>query len=86
MLRGLHLQQGANDTVASRGVLVKFFDKIGSVFECLKIYTQVPPSAAVTDELAKVLAEVLTILALATKGMIEGPKSGYIFCHKLFLA
>ncbi|KAH9047934.1 hypothetical protein EDB83DRAFT_2633183 [Lactarius deliciosus] len=35
------------------------------------IYTNAPPSPAVTDELAKIMAEVLSILATATKGMKE---------------
>ncbi|KAH9053265.1 hypothetical protein EDB87DRAFT_244349 [Lactarius vividus] len=61
----------AKSTVANRDVLVKLFGKIESFFERLKIYTNVPPSPAVTDELAKIMAEVLSILAIATKGMKE---------------
>ncbi|KAH8987696.1 hypothetical protein EDB86DRAFT_2098025 [Lactarius hatsudake] len=58
-------------TVASRDVLVKLFDRIESFFERLRIYTNVPPSPAMTDELAKIMAEVLSVLAIATKGMKE---------------
>ncbi|KAH9033925.1 hypothetical protein EDB85DRAFT_1890034 [Lactarius pseudohatsudake] len=57
----------ARTTVANRDVLGKLFGRIESFFERLKIYTNVPPSPAVTDELAKIMAEVLSILATATK-------------------
>jgi hypothetical protein len=40
----------------------------------------------VTDELAKIMAEVLSVLALATKGIKEGRISGFIFCDKLLLS
>ncbi|KAH9033915.1 hypothetical protein EDB85DRAFT_1043017 [Lactarius pseudohatsudake] len=61
----------ARSTVANRDVLVKLFGRIESFFERLKIYTNVPPSPAVSDELAKIMAEVLSILATATSGIKE---------------
>ncbi|KAH8982526.1 ankyrin repeat-containing domain protein [Lactarius akahatsu] len=61
----------ARSTVANRDVLVKLFGRIESFFERLEVYTNVPPSLAVTDELAKIMAEVLSILATATSGMKE---------------
>ena len=63
--------QAAKGTAASSDVLVKLFRRMESFFERLKIYTEVPPSPAVTDELAKIMAKVLSILAIATKGMKE---------------
>ncbi|KAI9432845.1 hypothetical protein H4582DRAFT_2131963 [Lactarius indigo] len=61
----------AKGTAANRDVLVKLFGRIESFFERLKIYTNVPPSPAVTNELAKIMAEVLSILATATRGIKE---------------
>ncbi|KAH9033911.1 hypothetical protein EDB85DRAFT_1043118 [Lactarius pseudohatsudake] len=61
----------ARSTVANRDVLVKLFGRIESFFERLKIYTNVPPSPAVAGELAKIMAEVLSILATATSGIKE---------------
>ncbi|KAH9033931.1 hypothetical protein EDB85DRAFT_2289282 [Lactarius pseudohatsudake] len=61
----------AKSTAANRDVLVNLFGRIESFFERLKIYTNVPPSPAVTDELAKIMAEVLSILAIATRGIKE---------------
>ena len=78
--------QAAKGTAANRAVLVGLFERIGRFFERLKIYTTVPPSPAVTDELARIMAEVLSVLAIATKGMKEGRTSGSTFCDKLLLA
>lgn len=73
--RELHLSQAARNTAANHDVLVKLFERIGTFFERLKVYTNVPSSPAVTDGLAKIMAEVLSILALATKGIREGRTS-----------
>ena len=81
----LRLWQAAKDTLANSGMLVELFERIESFFERLKIYTEVPPSPAVTEGLVKIMAEVLSILGIATKGMKEGKISESIFCVKLFL-
>ncbi|KAH9024695.1 hypothetical protein EDB85DRAFT_267786 [Lactarius pseudohatsudake] len=69
----------AKSTVANRDMLVKLFGRIESFFGRLKIYTDVPPSLAVTDELSEIIAEVLSILAIATKGIKEGRTSRSTF-------
>ena len=71
---------------ANRDVLVKLFERIERFFERLKVYTIVPPSPAVTDELANIMAEILSILAIATKGTKERRISGSLFCDRLLLA
>jgi hypothetical protein len=75
--------QAAKGTAANHGVLIELFARIGRFFERLKIYTNVPPSPAVTAELAKIMAEVILILALATKGIKERRISESTFCDKL---
>ena len=72
--------------MANRDVLLKLFERIESFFERLKIYTKVTPSPAITIELAKIMAEVLSILAIATKGINERRIRGSPFCDKLLLA
>ena len=69
--------------MANRDVLVELFDRIESFFGRLKTYTEVPPTQAVTDVLVKIMAEVLSILAIATKGVKERRTSESIFCDKL---
>ena len=72
--------------MSNRDVLVKLFQSIESFFERLKIYTEVPRSVALTDELARIWAEVLSILAIATKGIKEGRMSRPIACDNPLLA
>ncbi|KAH9024679.1 hypothetical protein EDB85DRAFT_2277516 [Lactarius pseudohatsudake] len=62
----------ATSTAADHDMLVKLFNRIERFFKRLKIYINVPPSPAVTDELSKIIAEVLSILAIVTKIMKEG--------------
>ncbi|KAH9053271.1 hypothetical protein EDB87DRAFT_244834 [Lactarius vividus] len=61
----------AKNTVTSREVLVELFDRIESLFRHLKTYTEVPPTRAVMDVLVKIMVEVLSTLAIATKGVKE---------------
>ncbi|KAH8982524.1 hypothetical protein EDB92DRAFT_1641131 [Lactarius akahatsu] len=63
-------------TVTSRDVLVELFDRIESLFRHLKTYTEVPPTRAVMDVFVKIMVEVLSILAIATKGVKERRTSG----------
>ncbi|KAI9432837.1 hypothetical protein H4582DRAFT_2131960 [Lactarius indigo] len=61
----------AKSTMASRDVLVELFSRIESFFRHLETYTEAPPTQVVTDVLVKVMAEVLSVLAIATKGVKE---------------
>ncbi|KAN0127791.1 hypothetical protein V8E53_014404, partial [Lactarius tabidus] len=59
----------ARDTAASRDALIELFDKIENFFIRLQTYTEVPPTAAMTNVVGKIMAEVLCLLAIATKEM-----------------
>ena len=64
-------------------MLVELFNRIESFFKRIKTYTEVPPTPQLTDALAKIMAEVLSILAIATKGVNKKRWSRSIFCYKL---
>ena len=81
-----HLPQAAKNAAASREVLVKLFDRIESFFSRLKTHTEIPPTAAITDVMAKIMAEVLSMLAIATKQMKRGRISELIFGDVLAVA
>ncbi|KAH9023703.1 hypothetical protein EDB84DRAFT_1440898 [Lactarius hengduanensis] len=66
------LTQAARDTAASRDTLIELFDKIKNFFVRLKIYTEVTPTAEMTNVMGKVMAEVLSMLAIATSAMKQG--------------
>jgi len=59
----------AKNTVANREMLVQLFERIENFFKRIKTYTEVPPTPDLIDALAKIMAEVLSILAVATKGI-----------------
>ncbi|KAF8266798.1 hypothetical protein EI94DRAFT_134035 [Lactarius quietus] len=71
----------AKSTLANRAVLAELFDGIESFFGRLQTYTEVPPTQAVTDVLVKIMADILSILAIATKGVKQ--RRTKIFLKKL---
>jgi hypothetical protein len=63
-------------------VLIDIFVRIESFFKRLESYTEVRPTAAMTDVIVKILIEVLSILAIATKQIKQGRSSESIDVHK----
>ncbi|KAF8267029.1 hypothetical protein EI94DRAFT_87042 [Lactarius quietus] len=62
----------ARDTAASRDALIELFDKIKDFFVRLKTYTEVPSTPEMTNVMGKIMAEALSMLAIATKEMKQG--------------
>jgi hypothetical protein len=56
-------------------VLIDIFERIENFFKRLESYTEVPPTAALTDVFVKVMIEVLSILAIATEEINRGRSS-----------
>jgi hypothetical protein len=56
-------------------VLIDIFVRIESFFKRLESYTAVPPTAAMTDVIVKIMIEILSILAIATKKIKQGRSS-----------
>jgi hypothetical protein len=68
-------------------VLIDIFVRIESFFKRLESYTEVtvPPTAAMADVIVKIMIEILSILAIATKEIKQGRSSEftdlrYIIC------
>jgi hypothetical protein len=59
------------DVIASYEALVKLFERIQFFLQRLHHYTSVPLRPEMTDLLAKIMAQTLSILALSTKTMKE---------------
>jgi hypothetical protein len=57
----------AKDVDASQDMLTDIFGRIESFFRRLESYTEVRPTAAMTDIIVKIMVEILSILAIATK-------------------
>ena len=62
-------------------MLVDIFVRIESFFKRLESYTEVPPTDAMTHVIIKIMTEVLSILAIATKEIKEGRSSELIDIH-----
>ncbi|KAI9431812.1 hypothetical protein H4582DRAFT_2062412 [Lactarius indigo] len=65
----------AKGTAASRDVLIELFERIENFFVRLQTHTEVPPTTEMTNVMGKVMAEVLSMLAVATKVMNQSRKS-----------
>ena len=53
-------------------------------FRRLETYTQLPPTADMMDMMVKIMAEVLSILGIATKEIKQGRMSEY-FSYKYYV-
>ena len=71
---------------ASQEVLINIFMRIESFFKRLESYTEVRPTDAMTDVIVRIMIEVLSILAIATKEIKRGRSSESFDIHKLLIA
>ena len=60
------------------------FELINHFLNRLDIYTKIPPTDAMNEILVKILVELLSTLALATKQIKEGKTSEPLFGEALF--
>ena len=71
------VNQAVKDVSASYDALVDLFESIGSFLSRLEIYTKIPLTEAMTDIVIKIMVEVLSTLALATKQINQGKLSEF---------
>ncbi|KAH9019783.1 hypothetical protein EDB84DRAFT_1624378 [Lactarius hengduanensis] len=64
--------QASKDVAASHDVLIDIFERIENFFKRLEAYTEVRQTAAMTDVIVKIMVEVLSIFAIATKEIKQG--------------
>ena len=57
---------------ASYDALVDIFECIENFLTRLNIYTEIPPTPAMTEVVIKIMAELIIVLALATRQMKQG--------------
>jgi hypothetical protein len=67
--------QAAKDVNAAQEALIDIFERIENFFKRLETYTEVPPTAAMTDIIVKIMVEVLNVFAIATKEIQQGRTS-----------
>jgi len=67
--------QAANDVRASQDTLADIFERIENFFRRVESYTEISPTPEMMDIIGKILVEVLSILAIATKEIKQGRTS-----------
>ena len=67
-------------------MLIDIFVRIEGFFKRLESYTEVQPTDAMTDVIMKIMIEVLSILAIATKQIKRGRSSELIDIQNLLVA
>ena len=63
------------DVRASQETLIDIFERMENFFRRFEIYTNVSPTPEMMDVIVKVMVEVLSVLAIATKEMKQGRTS-----------
>ena len=59
----------------NQDVLIGIFLRIECFFKRLESYTEVPPTPVMTDVIVKIMTEMLSLLAIATKEIKQGRSS-----------
>jgi len=70
--------QAASDVSSSYDTLLDLFECLGGFLKRLDIYVNIPPTPIMTDIIVKILVELLSVLALATKQIRQGRLSKHI--------
>ena len=74
------------DVIASYEVLVHLFERIHFFLQRLNCYTAIPLTPEMTLLLGKIMAQILSVLALSTKEMKQRRISGSIYPIFFFMA
>jgi hypothetical protein len=69
--------------MASYEPLFDLLESIEHFLNRLDIYTRIPPTPAMDEIVAKIMVELLSTLALATKELKQGRSSEFIFLDLL---
>ena len=64
--------QAASGVTSSYDALLDLFECLGNFLKRLEIYTTVPPTPMMTDIIIKVMVELFSVLAIATKQIKQG--------------
>ena len=78
--------QVVKDVVASQNKIIDLFERINFFLQRLNIYTEIPLTNDFTELLGKIMAELLSILAISTKAMTDRKMSELIYLLSPLLA
>ena len=75
------MPQAVKDVSASYDSLIDLFESMENLLTRLNIYTEIPPTVAMTDIVVKIMVEFLSTLAVATKQVKQGQLSEFILAN-----
>jgi hypothetical protein len=78
--------QAASGVTSSYDALLDLFECLGDFLKRLEIYTTIPPIPIMSDIIIKIMVELLSVLALATKQITQGRFSEYAVTYNLPVA
>ena len=78
-LSNIKAYQTVKGVTDSYDALVNLLESIEHFLNRLDVYTEVPPTVAMTEIVVKILIELLSALALVTKQIKEGKASESVF-------
>ncbi len=85
-IRNVRLCQAASGISSSYDALLDLFECVGNFLKRLEIYTTIPPTTMMTDIVVKIMLEVLSVLALATRQIKQGRFSKHAIAYTLLMA
>ncbi|KAI0255238.1 hypothetical protein BJV78DRAFT_753299 [Lactifluus subvellereus] len=74
----IQVSQTIKDVIGSYNALLDLFESLGNFVQRLDIYTKMPPTRVMTETIVKIISELLSTLALATKQIEQGRLSELI--------
>ena len=83
--RDIQVNQAAKSVIDSYDALVDLLESIEHFLCRLDIYTQVPPSPAMDEIVVKIMVELISTLAVATKELKQGRTSKLVLSDVLSL-
>ena len=72
------MAQAVRDVRTSHSTIIDIFERMESFFLRLDFYIEVQPTTEMRDIIIKIMVEVLSILAIATKEINQYRMSGFL--------
>ena len=63
---------------------INIFERIETFFRRLEIHLEVPPNQEMVDTITRIMVEILSILAMATKELKEGRMSESLLYQRYY--
>jgi len=78
--------QAASGVSSSYDALLELFECLSSFLKRLDIYINIPPTPIMREIIVKIMAELLSVLALATRQIKQGRLSKYAIMYITYLS